>query len=107
MNRDTSSAPRRRLLRYLLSGIAAVFTLPVLGDVGCARRDDAKSTLRAGLEPRELGVSERTIGMALRVGQRRNGDPVARTAAIPECYRLEERFHPGTLHEPSTLADEG
>ena len=45
MNRDTSSAPRRRLLRYLLSGIAAVFTLPVLGD-------DAKSKLPTGLKKR-------------------------------------------------------
>ena len=45
MNRDTSRVPRRRLLRYLVSGIAAVLALP-------AHANDAKTKPPAGLKKR-------------------------------------------------------
>ena len=64
--------------------------LAVLGDVRGARDDDSKPALGAGVEPVQLLIAERSVRMALPVGHRGQGDPIARASAAAERHRLEE-----------------
>jgi hypothetical protein len=56
--------------------------LPVLGDVRGACLDDAEAAARTQLEPVQLVVRERAVGVALLVGHRREPRAVTRMDAV-------------------------